>query len=744
MKVFHGISFVSIASLLNFTSGQEVKCVEGGYVLEFDGECNTVNFKLGYEGIFNRESECTNTFEEDLRLQLNLPVTASDDEVNSAIRKICEIAWDNYDTVPFKRTHRKKGQFEQIYYNGGTYWNEEVETLLETGERTNYLKEDSKQVLEFFESFAQSSQVEWPGDLPNFELDKCELNAAMCCWPQDRQANDGNGNCKEPYDTACYDKDPADNTDLCYVDVSRSPHTNKLGEAGYMTFPQDDNNGEGAVHCHGFAWSNDKYDFTSRYKGNNLFYVSMYDHMRQRGYVRNIPGAPMCACIEQMPTVTRSDCTQIDVDESYRIEYNDRTKKFNAELTNIEIEFNSCQGRYNQNNDLFAYYLQLAQDRKVSFDQSAEIYKYLVEDDNCDEAVNYYMAEKGFKHGYNHDESIWFKVAGSNQLHKNEIGREGFREMLKENGELQIVWRVCTSCTKPSHQHIFYRRFTLIPDEMDLLDMLLNSWTNTSNVENTDFKLYSTFDDAVNDENAWTFYDFDDGKGFPANSGPYEKDKNQHRKFSSDDGQENVAFYVMKSRIEGGIVPYAGDGPVNGIDIGNPIRPSDVLIKSGAYYLTAAGDGIGGRSDQFYFLQEPPASVGEDITLTAYISSFQTRGKFSKAGLMIRESNALNSAHIFCFLGKDRDVVAQWRGTTGRGSSTSDDTWTYVTEPTWLKLSKTAGTYTCSKSQDGTNWVEIKTKSLDMNSETVYVGMALTADSSSKYAEAVFENYNRV
>ena len=48
------------------------------------------------------------------------------------------------------------------------------------------------------------------------------------------------------------------------------------------------------------------------YRGNNLFYVSLYDHMYVRGYVKNIPSAPMCACAEQMPTVSRADCTQID------------------------------------------------------------------------------------------------------------------------------------------------------------------------------------------------------------------------------------------------------------------------------------------------------------------------------------------------------------------------------------------------------------------------------------------------
>jgi hypothetical protein len=75
---------------------------------------------------------------------------------------------------------------------------------------------------------------------------------------------------------------------------------------GEELFPFDDDNNsenaEGPVHCHGFAWANDPYDFTSRYKGNNLFFVSMYDHMNQRGYVRAVPGAPMCGCTEQVRT----------------------------------------------------------------------------------------------------------------------------------------------------------------------------------------------------------------------------------------------------------------------------------------------------------------------------------------------------------------------------------------------------------------------------------------------------------
>ena len=116
----------------------------------------------------------------------------------------------------------------------------------------------------------------------------------MCCWPKDRQAGDNNGNCARPYDENCVDKDVADNTDLCYVDLGRGNASTGFDSTDTLVYPGDNNEGEGNIHCHGLAWSNDVNDHTARYKANNLFFVSMYDHMYQRGYVQNIPGAPMC------------------------------------------------------------------------------------------------------------------------------------------------------------------------------------------------------------------------------------------------------------------------------------------------------------------------------------------------------------------------------------------------------------------------------------------------------------------
>jgi hypothetical protein len=121
----------------------------------------------------------------------------------------------------------------------------------------------------------------------------------LLSWVQDRQA-DNDGNCAKNYPLArgsglwtpdnCIDKDPADNTDICYVDMARSPKSNHVEAGGAIYSDTEAGTYEGDAHCHGFAWADEPVSTSNRFKGNNLFYVSMYDHLRVRGYVQEVPG----------------------------------------------------------------------------------------------------------------------------------------------------------------------------------------------------------------------------------------------------------------------------------------------------------------------------------------------------------------------------------------------------------------------------------------------------------------------
>merc|ERR1712183_872585 len=206
--------------------------------------------------------------------------------------------------------------------------------------------------------------IQWPGDSPtsmsNFA--NCELQAAMCCWVSDRQANDNNGNCKTPYDTKCLDADPADNTQLCGVSMKRSISDAVHINDGFAVWENDE---EGPIHCHGLAWGKDENEPDFRYRANNLFYVSMSDHLHDRGYTRSVQGSPMCACVENMPLVTRSDCTEIEAKEFFKFKFPaEYSGEIKATLEYVDLNFNACRAR--QNNNLERYVERLRDEGRLS------------------------------------------------------------------------------------------------------------------------------------------------------------------------------------------------------------------------------------------------------------------------------------------------------------------------------------------------------------------------------------------
>ena len=207
----------------------------------------------------------------------------------------CDMTNSDFNDI----TYDQGAQFVELYYSGRGSWNEETETLLfpSDGEApAQNLKLDSYKVKDY-KALSEKALLRMPA-LQQFDPSVCTAHAAQCCWPRDRQAKDNNGNCATPYDSNCVDKDVADNTDLCYNELDKAPYANGVDANGFSVYDY-----EGPVHCHGFAWSPDDSETTSRYKANALFFVSMFDHMYTRGYVENIPGSPMCGCVEHVSCI---------------------------------------------------------------------------------------------------------------------------------------------------------------------------------------------------------------------------------------------------------------------------------------------------------------------------------------------------------------------------------------------------------------------------------------------------------
>ncbi|KAL7464556.1 hypothetical protein ACHAXS_004891, partial [Conticribra weissflogii] len=643
-------------------------------------------------------------------------------------------------------------QFEQHFYNGRSHFQEEVETNYEAadGSPTSILKEDAKYVKEMYDGDGTYGVIEWPDMLTNFEQSTCSMKAAMCCWPKDRQANDNNGNCAKPYDVNCVDKDPADNTDLCYMNMKNGNKSNDFAkDDGFMVFPGDNNEGEGAIHCHGFAWSDDDYDPISRYKGNNLFYVSMYDHMYVRGYVKEIPGAPMCACLDQMPVVSRSDCTQVDLTEEFKMVFDG--DKFEVAVTKSEISFNACQGINNRNNDLWAYAARLYQEGKITNEQFGKIGR-VITDDGCDVAVQYELEKAGLTRGYSYDDSIWTKVAGKGVLYEEHpFGREAFNTasfVHSLTAPTPILKRGCADC-EPTHRVIYYRRLTPISKyNFDLLDNLLYRRDNGGgdNVWGEDFTMHSTYEDAVSGSNPWkcpnNAYNY--GAGFPGDCSPDGTKVGSQEVIWDWSRHPDAAWFVNKPTDEG-LVEFdtrQRSGAWSDVDIGAVgIEGKTMVDESDRYHISGSGNDIAWQKDEFRFLSQQRSG---DLQVDVHVAAFTNTEYWSKAGIMLRSNFDDDAEHAFVYLTGDGFVYYQGRKSKGASHFSNNQVNDYgvVTNgAVWLRLVKKMETIEFWKSSDGISWVLHASAEILFPEDTFQVGLAVTSHNNGRLSEATFENY---
>ena len=211
-----------LASLILGTASAS-NCILGDFSLQTTGKCSTyatlrAAFDVFFADKINISPSCQNTVETELLTLLGVATVADADAV---LKTMCTSAFQSYNATGYNATAFKDiagfdSRYVDLYFRGATDWNEKVATLYPPDPQgttqdpeSNLLRRDAARVLRFFEGNGQYGMVQWPTQLDYLDVSKCNANAAYCCWPKDRQANDNNGNCARPYDKTCVDADPA-------------------------------------------------------------------------------------------------------------------------------------------------------------------------------------------------------------------------------------------------------------------------------------------------------------------------------------------------------------------------------------------------------------------------------------------------------------------------------------------------------------------------------------------------------
>lgn len=130
--------------------------------------------------------DCLSTGELEVLSLLGLNATDIE-EGRESVKQLCKAAMDEASTDPNMAVQWDEiagygGNFDQNFYDGKTFWNEEIETNVDTivpGLASNRLKTDAERVDDFYETVAERTAFTWP-EVSNFE--NCEINTAYCCW----------------------------------------------------------------------------------------------------------------------------------------------------------------------------------------------------------------------------------------------------------------------------------------------------------------------------------------------------------------------------------------------------------------------------------------------------------------------------------------------------------------------------------------------------------------------------------
>jgi hypothetical protein len=184
-------------------------------------------------------------------------------------------------------------------------------------------------------------------------------------------------------------------------------------------------------------------------------------------------------------------------------------------------------------------------------------------------------------------------------------------------------------------------------------------------------------------------------------------------------------------------VAAAGTGlppPWMNQDIGAGGTGTGSSYNSGTFVVSGIGCCLWNSIDSFQFAYQ--ILTGDGTIIARVASEYYVTGS-AKAGVMIRETLAAGSTNAFMGV-SGGSLQFQYRSSTF--GSTNSSSGSAVLTPIWSKLVRSGNTVTGYTSPDGSNWVQQGSTQTIAMASTVYVGLAVTSETSSQVTTALFDN----
>jgi RHS repeat-associated protein len=173
-------------------------------------------------------------------------------------------------------------------------------------------------------------------------------------------------------------------------------------------------------------------------------------------------------------------------------------------------------------------------------------------------------------------------------------------------------------------------------------------------------------------------------------------------------------------------------------DIGVTGITGTATYSDGTFTINSAGQSIGGTADTFHFVYQ---TLSGDGTIVARVVSAQggLGGAYGEAGVMIRETLTPGSTNAFISFSPNTAELLE-RATTGASDTAQTLGFAQPAHPYWTKITRTGNSFSGYISVDGINWTQIGTTQTITMATIVYVGLAVTSQSTSTLWTVAFDN----
>ncbi len=156
--------------------------------------------------------------------------------------------------------------------------------------------------------------------------------------------------------------------------------------------------------------------------------------------------------------------------------------------------------------------------------------------------------------------------------------------------------------------------------------------------------------------------------------------------------------------------------------------------SAGTFSITGSGADVWGTADALQYASQTLTGDGE---IVARVATIQNTDRWSKAGVMMRDTLDPGSAHAFMLVSPEKGLAFQRR--TVAGGESTNMSGGAGTAPMWVRLVRSGSSFSAYVSTDGSTWTLVGTDTIAMGA-SIHVGLAVTAHDNSKVCTATFDN----